>query len=76
MRTALLLLTCLALAACGMKGDLYEPAPVEATAPPPTTGATPPSGTEAAPPVDTEATPPPRGDRKTIPSTPDPDQAR
>lgn len=46
----------LLLAACGMKGDLYEaPPPAEATEP----------AAEAAAETD-------KGERKTIPSTPDP----
>jgi predicted small lipoprotein YifL len=51
MRHLLSLPVLLLLAACGMKGDLYE-------APPPAGAA--------------EATEPDKGERKTIPSTPDP----
>lgn len=58
MRHLLSLSSLLLLAACGMKGDLYEvpPAPPEATEPvaEPATGET------------------DKGERKTIPSTPDP----
>jgi predicted small lipoprotein YifL len=50
----------LLLPACGMKGPLYEPAPPAAEA----------ATTEAAP-DDTD-----KGDRKTIPPTPDPAQSR
>ncbi|MCE7901848.1 MAG: hypothetical protein DYH20_04120 [Gammaproteobacteria bacterium PRO9] len=66
MRTALLLMTCLVTAACGMKGDLYEPAPA-ATAPETTPTAAP--TTPPTPPVD------PRGERKANPATPDPAHA-
>jgi predicted small lipoprotein YifL len=59
MRNLALLLLITLLSACGMKGPLYEPAPPAA----------PPAATEPAP-SETD-----KGDRKTIPSTPDPAQS-
>ena len=59
-----LLLALPLLAACGMKGDLYEAAP-----PPPA-----PVETPATAPADADDTS--KGDRKTIPATPDPAQSQ
>ncbi|MEZ5563989.1 MAG: lipoprotein [Gammaproteobacteria bacterium] len=69
MRNTLLLTVCLMLGACGMKGALYEPAPA-------TAGAA--AGAEAAanPAADQESDTDPRGDRKTVPATPDPGLSR
>jgi predicted small lipoprotein YifL len=55
----------LLLPACGMKGPLYEPAPPAAEA------ATTEAATTEPAPDDTD-----KGDRKTIPPTPDPAQSR
>lgn len=63
----LLLLPCIVLlTACGMKGDLYEP-------PPPAEPAAEPA--EAGP-SDTDTAEADKGERKTIPPTPDPALSR
>ena len=71
-----LLLALPLLAACGMKGDLYEtapppPAPVEAPAPAPAD-----ADPIADPTADTPGDDTSKGDRKTIPATPDPAQSQ
>jgi predicted small lipoprotein YifL len=60
----------LLLPACGMKGPLYEPAPPAAEAATTEAATTEAATTEPAP-DDTD-----KGDRKTIPPTPDPAQSR
>ena len=60
-----LLLALPLLAACGMKGDLYEPTP-----PPPAPVEAPTPANSETPTDDTT-----KGDRKTIPATPDPAQS-
>lgn len=74
MRHAPLLIICLVLGACGMKGNLYEPAPEPAETPAPAASpeATPGAGPEAAPAPVSD----PRGARKAIPATPSPDTSR
>ena len=61
-----LLLALPLLAACGMKGDLFEPAP-----PPPAPVEAPATTTAPAEADDTT-----KGDRKTIPATPEPAQSQ
>lgn len=63
LRTGTALMMAFALAACGLKGDLYLPPP-EA-----------PAGSVAAP-VAADADQADRGERKTIPATPDPALSR
>ncbi len=62
-RTGMALMMAFTLAACGLKGDLYLPPP-EA-----------PAGSVAAP-VAAETDQADRGERKTIPATPDPALSR
>jgi len=64
-RTGIALMTAFTLAACGLKGDLYLPPP-----------AAPAEGVAAPVAAEAEADQADRGERKTIPATPDPALSR